>query len=60
MIVPHHGDWLWKADPYNAMRKQDRKQHLKYTIFLEFQWSDEKWMKQKNRPLSTTVKHLRS
>ncbi len=41
VIVPHHGDWLSRSICTPCGNKTE-KQHLKYTIFLEFQWSDEK------------------
>ena len=58
MIVPHHGDWLWKADPYARHAETRPKTASKVYDFPEFQWSDEKVDETKNRPLSTTVKHI--
>ena len=50
MIVPHHGDWLWKADPYARHAETRPKTASKVYDFPEFQWSDEKWMKQRTVP----------
>ena len=50
VIVPHHGDWLWKADPYACHAETRPKTASKVYDFPEFQWSDEKWMKQRTVP----------
>lgn len=50
VIVPHHGDWLWKADPYALHAETRPKTASKVYDFPEFQWSDEKWMKQRTVP----------
>ena len=50
VIVPHHGDWLWKADPYARHAETRPKTASKVYDFPEFQWSDEKWMKQRTVP----------
>ena len=50
VIVPHHGDWLWKADPYVRHAETRPKTASKVYDFPEFQWSDEKWMKQRTVP----------
>ena len=50
VIVPHHGDWLWKADPYARHSETRPKTASKVYDFPEFQWSDEKWMKQRTVP----------
>lgn len=50
VIVPHHGDWLWKADPYARHVETRPKTASKVYDFPEFQWSDEKWMKQRTVP----------
>lgn len=50
VIVPHHGDWLWKADPYTRHAETRPKTASKVYDFPEFQWSDEKWMKQRTVP----------
>ena len=50
VIVPHHGDWLWKADPYAHHAETRPKTASKVYDFPEFQWSDEKWMKQRTVP----------
>lgn len=50
VIVPHHGDWLWKADPYARHAGTRPKTASKVYDFPEFQWSDEKWMKQRTVP----------
>lgn len=50
VIVPHHGDWVWKADPYARHAEIRPKTASKVYDFPEFQWSDEKWMKQRTVP----------
>ena len=50
VIVPHHGDWLWKVDPYARHAETRPKTASKVYDFPEFQWSDEKWMKQRTVP----------
>mgnify|MGYP002744678522 FL=1 len=50
VIVPQHGDWLWKADPYARHAETRPKTASKVYDFPEFQWSDEKWMKQRTVP----------
>lgn len=50
VIVPHHGDWLWKADTYARHAETRPKTASKVYDFPEFQWSDEKWMKQRTVP----------
>ena len=50
VIVPHHGDWLCKADPYARHAETRPKTASKVYDFPEFQWSDEKWMKQRTVP----------
>ena len=50
VIVPHHGDWLWKADPYARHAEARPQTASKVYHFPDFSWTDEKWMKNRTVP----------
>ncbi len=50
VIVPHHGDWLWKADPYARHGETRPQTASKVYHFPDFSWTDEKWMKNRTVP----------
>ena len=50
VIVPHHGDWLWKADPYARHAETRPQTASKVYHFPDFSWTDDKWMKNRTVP----------
>lgn len=50
VIVPHHGDILWKADPYAKHAETRPYTASKVYQLPDYEWSDEKWMKSRTIP----------
>lgn len=55
VIVPHHGDWLWKADPYACHAETRPQTASKVYHFPDFSWTDEKWMKKRTVPFQEAL-----
>ena len=55
VIVPHHGDWLWKADPYARHAETRPQTASKVYHFPDFSWTDEKWMKKRTVPFQEAL-----
>ena len=55
VIVPHHGDGLWKADPYARHAETRPQTASKVYHFPDFSWTDEKWMKKRTVPFQEAL-----